>query len=414
MKLLSQFGLGMALIALAGCATNHSSASWARTGDPLVDGRTAITQGPPKDKVLWEYRTALEALRRGVYGEAKALLDDALLTVGSITANDRGAKRSRSYFSEEAKKTFRGEPYERVMAYYYRGLLYWMDGESDNARACFRSAQIQDSDTENREYASDFVLLDYLDGFATTKLAGDGSDAYNRAVAVSRSGAPPPPNAEGSDIFKRARAPGGSGNPPPAYNPKANTLFFLEFGHGPTKFAAGEYGEQLHIRTHQSQARSAVIKVAGQTIQVGPYDDLNFQATTRGGRVMDHILANKAVFKTATDTVGNAALIGGAIAVQNRRSQEAGLGLLAFGLVSKIVAASTTPAADVRCWDGLPQYLSFASLELPPGQHTATIEFLDAGGQILPAFTKTAAINVSAQRDTVVFVSDQSHTSTNL
>jgi hypothetical protein len=30
---------------------------------------------------------------------------------------------------------FIGEPYERAMAYYYRGLLYWRDGEIDNARA---------------------------------------------------------------------------------------------------------------------------------------------------------------------------------------------------------------------------------------------------------------------------------------
>ena len=48
-------------------------------------------------------------------------------------------------------------------------------------------------------------------------------------------------------------------------------------------------------------------------LPVAPCDDVNFQATTRGGRVMDHVLANKAVFKSATDTAGDAAIISGAI-----------------------------------------------------------------------------------------------------
>ena len=44
-------------------------------------------------------------------------------------AADKSARKARGYFHEESSKGFRGEPYERVMAYYYRGILYWMDGE---------------------------------------------------------------------------------------------------------------------------------------------------------------------------------------------------------------------------------------------------------------------------------------------
>ncbi|MBM3833260.1 MAG: hypothetical protein FJ403_08305 [Verrucomicrobia bacterium] len=387
MKLFRVIAFTLSVATFAGCASTKSSKTWSATGDPVVDGRSVISHGPPKDRVLWQYRTALAALRRGQYGEAKSLLDDALLTIGGIQGKDKEAKRSRGYFSEESRKTFRGEPYERVMAYYYRGILYWMDGEPDNARACFRSAQLQDSDTENKDYSSDYVLLDYLDGLATAKLAGDGSDALKRAQAVSKAGTLP------------------------ACNAKANALFFLEFGTGPTKYATGEYDEQLRFRAGQSVVRSARIKIGDQTISVGPCDDLNFQATTRGGRVMDHVLANKAVFKTTTDTLGNAALLTGAVVASNRNTQEAGLGLLAFGLVSKIVSAATTPSADTRSWNGLPQFLSFTAAELPPGSHTATVEFLDARGQVLSTLTKTANINVASTRDTVVFVSDQSHTS---
>jgi hypothetical protein len=391
MKLLRFAGPFFLTLAVGGCASSRSSSSSSlppSTGDAVLDGKTAISQGPAKDKVLWEYRTAAAALRRGQYGEAKSLLDDALLTVGGVTIGDKDAKKARGYFHEESRKTFHGEPYERVMAYFYRGVLYWMDGEPDNARACFRNGEVQDSDTQNKEYAGDYVLLDYLDGLITAKLAGDGTDALKRAQSSSKSAALPP------------------------YDPHANALFFIEFGQGPTKYATGEYGQELRFHTIQSAVRAAQIKIGDQTIRVNPYDDLNFQATTRGGRVMDHVLANKAVFKSATDAAGTAALIGGVVVAQNRNTTEAGLGLVAAGLLTKIVSAATTPAADTRSWDNLPQYLGFAALSLPLGEQVATVEFLDSVGMVIPRLTKTVNLSVAAPpRDTVIFVSELSSTS---
>ena len=139
-----------AWVLFSGCATTSHAPAPHLTGDPLVDGPNAIQSGPAKDKVLWQYRTATAAMWRGQYGEAKRFLDEALARIGGVIGTDSGAKKSRGYFSAEAKKTFLGEPYERVMAYFFRGILYWMDGEPDNARACFRSAQVQDSDTAKR------------------------------------------------------------------------------------------------------------------------------------------------------------------------------------------------------------------------------------------------------------------------
>ena len=129
---------------------------------------------------------------------------------------------------------------------------------------------------------------------------------------------------------------------------------------------------------------------------------------------MDHILGNKAVFKSATDTAGNVALIGGlttAVVSGNRTAQEVGLGIAAAGLVSKIISAATIPAADVRSWDNLPHYLSFACVPLPPGQRVATVQFLDPGGRVLPGLTKTVTLNItSTNQDKVAFVSDTSIT----
>ncbi len=377
-----------AFLLLSGCATTPKH-QVAMTGNIMVDGPNMIADGPPKDKVLWQYRTAAAAMRQGQFDVAKPLLDDALLTLGGVYGKDAEARKARGYFSREARKTFIGEPYERAMAYFYRGVIYWMDGEPDNARACFRSAEFEDSDAENEDYAGDWVLPEYLDGLASTKLGNDGADALKRARA----------NAKNINL--------------PDYNLKANVLFIVEFGPGPLKYATGEYDQELRIRTRSSPLVSARIKTGAIDLAVAPCDDVNFQATTRGGRVMDHVLGKKAAFKSATGTAGDVALIGGlatAAASNNRTTQNVGLGIALAGLISKGISAATTPEADTRTWDNLPQFISFAAVQLPPGEPVVTVEFLDAAGRADTKLTKTLTVTIAADRDKVVFVSDTSTT----
>jgi hypothetical protein len=393
-----------AALLLTSCATTQIAPYVPLTGDALIDGNAHLAVALPKDKALWEYRVAATALRRGLFEEARAKLDDAL---GLVAANygsvNSEAAKSRRMFRNESDKPFVGEPYERAMASYYRGIVYWSVGEPDNARALLRSAQLFDSDTADKTYAGDYVLFDYLDGYASEKLGGDGSDALARSRA-------------------NAKAQGRA--TPPDYDRKANVLIFAEFGHGPRKYAGGEYGEQLRFVTDQSRARSAVLEVDGRTVKLPAYDDLNFQATTRGGRLMDHVLGNKAVFKGNANTVGDVALTGAAVAASstrhsngtyNRDAANVALGLAAVGLISKIASSATTPDADTRTWDNLPQYLSFAALRLPPGEYPATITFLDGSGRpVSSTATRQITITVpapdasigAAPQDTVIFLSE--------
>lgn len=379
------------LLVLAGCATSPRT-SIVYTGDPVIDGNAELAAARPQDRVMWNYRIAVAAMRAGNFEEAKARLDDAILSMGGLINNSADAARARGMFSGENAKIFIGEPYERVMAYYYRGILYWRDGQPDNARACFRTAQFIDGDAETAAYKSDYVLLDYLDGLASEKLAADGADALKRAEA----------SAQGRAL--------------PKYDPEANVVVFAEFGTGPRKYAGGEFGEQLRFMIADSPAHSAALTVAGRTVALPAYDDLSFQATTRGGRVMDHILGNKAVFKRNADAVGDVALIGGVIAADNMRryngsknhdAETAAIALGAIGLISKIASAATTPKSDTRMWNNLPQRLSFAALRLPVGQHAAKLDFFDAGGGRLPSLTQDVTVVVDdTVRDTVVFLSE--------
>jgi tetratricopeptide (TPR) repeat protein len=373
---------------------NDAVAAARATGGGGTDADRRVPTVAERDRVLFDYRYAASALRAGDYEEAKVRLDDAIARIGGIIANDADAKRARSLFSAESTKTFIGEPYERVMAYYYRGILYWRDGQPDNARACFRSGQVIDSDPEHENYDADYVLLDYLDGLASAKLLGDGSDAYARAQAHAGPSVALPP-----------------------YNPAANVLVFAEYGYGPRKYAAGEYGEMLRFYTDDSPSRSARLVLEGgrKIIPLPVYDDLGYQATTRGGRVMDHILGNKAYFKTGANIAGDVALAGAVIAQdQGRRRERQGkdgddanmtaVGLGILGVIGKVASAATQTNADIRQWNNLPQRLSFAAIKLPPGRHEGRIEFLDRDGSVLEQRTQRVSISVGADdRDTVVF-----------
>ena len=351
-------------------------------GDLVAAGHRQIAKAAAHDKNRWRLITAVHALKLGRHDEARALLATAMPSAGQILKANARTRLAQSLFSPENVKGFHGESHERAMGWFYRGMFYWMDGEPDNARACFRTAQLMDALAAQPEHRADWVLLDYLDGFITAKLGRDGNDARTRAQA----------NAGDTAL--------------PDYNTKANVMVFLQFGFGPMKKTGGDVGEKIVYDGGHSQARSARITVAGQTLIAPVFDNLTFQASTRGDRAMDAILANKAAIKKTGDLVGDIGVTAGAILASQPKTEDVGVALLGAGLVGKIIGGSAEPRADTRTWTNLPQHLSFAALQLPVGTHTVTIEFLDANGIALPDRQKNVSVTVQTGRDMVVFVAD--------
>lgn len=366
------------LAAASGVISQAQGAS--APADPVTAGKKAISRASEKDKVLLGYKTALTALRIGQYEDAKKLLDDAFLRLGKHYSADKG------YSENAAKKTFLGEPYERVMASYYRGILSWMDGDLENARQCFKNGQAQDLSGEENGTQSDYALLHYLEGLAVLKLGGNPAEMLQRA----------------KDSAKLSF--------PLEYEKEANVLFFVEFGRGPTKVAAGEYKEQLRFNPGSSQSSKASITISNLNLALGPYDDLTYQATTRSGRVVEYVDQGKAVFKTVTGVTGVAAMGTGAALMTSHHTAGAGAVTLGVGALVTIasIATDTHPKADVRCWDTLPQYLSFAALRAAPGTYTARIDFIGDGDLPVAGQSKQITFTVTdPQKDIVIFLSDQ-------
>ncbi|MFL2903617.1 MAG: hypothetical protein ACJZ8W_01215 [Limisphaerales bacterium] len=368
---------------MTACQTPDIQPAPEYSDDLVVEGKRLIAQAPRQDKNLWRLRVGLVALKQNQPNDAKALFEAAMPAAGQILQADASTRMAQSLFSPENVKGFHGEPYERAMGWFYRGLIYWMDGEPANARACFRTAQLMDALAEKHEHRADWVMLDYLDGFITAKLGKDGSAALRRAREHA-----------GAIAL-------------PDYNPAANTLLVLQTGFGPVKKSGGDVGEALVYDGGHSDVAQIRITVAGQTVTAPIFDNLTVQASTRGSRAMDLVLARKATVKKVGDTIGDVGTVPGVVLVDYEDTRDAGLALLGVGLVGKFIGNSVEPRADTRTWNNLPQHLSFVALNLPVGEHPATVEFIDATGAALPDRQKSVLLTVQAGRDTVLLVADR-------
>jgi len=282
----------------------------------------------------------LAAMEQGRYAIAAKALDQAIMRVESIYAGDENASKARSTFNAEKVKDFKGEPYERSMLYFYRGLLYVKEGDLQNARAAFLAADRHDtlSAAEDTAFAGDFGMMKYLAGWAS----------YCDGDAL-----------RGEQLVSEAKAADNSIAALPS--PPRNHLVLIDTGPAPVKWGDGQYRQILKLQAGTGSDDGLTLHSGERTLDAfATLGNVTYQATTRGGREVDGILAGKAQFKDTAGTVGNVALNAGAqlaavgAMTGNRDMSGAGLVGLLIGVVAKAAEASANPAADVRAWTSLP------------------------------------------------------------
>lgn len=333
----------------------------------------ALAQGQ-RNRVLNDMRLGLATMEMGQTTLAEQLFDDALGQIETVYADNPEASKARGLFTAELTKDFKGEPYERAMAYYYRGLLYLKGGDYDNARASFKGGFLQDSFAEEDQNRADFGLLQFLQGWA--------SRCRGNTVTAE-------------DDFKEFRAINADF---PLPGKDDNTLVVAETGSAPIKYGVAETASdvprflKMRRASATESARLTVTDKLSRQVQMPLLENIYFQAATRGGRQFDSVLAGKAQFKSATDTVGNAALIGAAAATavaanqQNKERQRdtaiAAATLLLVGLAAKSVAAATEAEADTRYWDNLPDRVHAITLPLPDSVGSLSVDFLANDGSV--------------------------------
>lgn len=364
-----------ASIALAGCETmgvmgdpqtTESARAFAEQHDQrLRPFLVSLYVGGEWNAVLSFEQLGLAAMELGYFRLAANSFDEAITRVEAIYADDPNAAKARSVFNEERVKDFKGEPYERAMLYYYRGLLYAHEGDYQNARAAFLAADRHDtlSSAEDEAFAGDFGMMKYLAGWASycDDDPGRGQQLVSEAKAAD----------------SRIRV---------LPDKPAAHLALVDTGPAPVKYGAGKYSELLKFQSGgEYDANVRIVGADGVSTNEPflPIGDLTYQASTRGGREVDAILAGKATFKDAAGAVSNAAMAVGStmtmlgVSSGDNNMANAGLAGMLFSLVAAAAEASATPAADTRAWQSLPAAVLLAPA---PGQTgTWQIETANAG-----------------------------------
>lgn len=396
-KAVSLTRLGLALGAvclLASCASGPKPAS---VQEIDAANRKAVTDGVPealrhmyvdlltdgeRQYVLNAMKLGLAAERTGYSDLAKRVFDQAIKRELALQEGAEQAERSKSKFVPDEEKWFKGEAYERSALYIYRGLLYAADSDWGNAAACAKRAQVEDIASKEQD-SGDWYSAEWLLAFASLKQndPGTANDALARAAKF--------PNRQGDVI------------PPHADD---NVIIVAEAGQAPVKLGTGEYQEKLTFVQGECKTTKFEVDVPSAPAAVtAAADSLYVQATTRGPRKLDYILNGKAEFKSATDMAGNAAIVAGAataLTSDNNTQSFVGAGLVAAGIITKVVSASTHPAADVRSWDNLPNSIYLYSFKCPVGTTNVTLKAFGAGGKILKE--ETLPIVIKPQQNITV------------
>lgn len=321
----------------------------------------------PQNRTLHLMRAGVAAMDLGERAIAKEVFDEVLGRIEVVYANDPDARKARSKWFDEGRKTFIGEPYERTMAYYYRGILHLQDGEYDTARACFRSGMLQDAFAEDKQNRCDFALMSFLDGWCSQRLGNldKANEAYDEAELLLAARG-------GTETFKR---PG----------PDDNILVVADTGEAPRKEAGGEGRRTLfYAQGAGTSDRIVTVNLTGQPVQLLAIEDIYRQATTRGGRAVDEVLGKKFRTKQRLDDGGSITMeVGKTIGLfaaygvlwttiirstgGGQNAQQAQLiaiivlagavAIIAAGYGIKAISNKIRTKADAREWNNLPDFV---------------------------------------------------------
>jgi tetratricopeptide (TPR) repeat protein len=299
---------------------------------------------------------ALAAMELGQHELAELALDQSTARIVRVYSNDANAEKARSLWSAEEVKDFKGEPYERSMAFLYRGLLYLREGDFQNARATFLQADLQNALGQTEKYDRSFALPIYLAAWASA-CDGDTTRAEDLQAQAFKVGADP--------YFKQA------GKTWPRH------LTLMARGIGPEKVTLGDTKSILSflpqpdargefVAMYEPALKPSVSAVAG---------NLDWLALTRGGRPIQGILDGKASFKQTTGSIAEAGTQVASALYQSlgqlgpdklsvaKSMASLGVGAQLLGSVAGLASRRTNAEADTRYWGSLPKYIQLEAVQ---------------------------------------------------
>lgn len=389
------------------------------------------------DIALWSNQLGSVYLTQGKLKEAKDAFMEAYVLMNNLTAFKNLELQSVGLTGSEITKGYKGDPYEKVFNSFYVGMLLYAENDLENALAAFKNGILADSDVAAKLYKSDVALM-YLmatrvellqknqsmadDFFKQAVEAFYVSHPDNRTLVSQKQNLLDDLEKKQKDLeTKTAKAniklekeitalkveiakletdikltedkilennrKINIDNLKNFINSNNNTLICIETGRGPLKYQTGTYGEKaiFTIKAYPAVGFSITIDNFIQ-IRAASFlnqNDIFYQASTRGGRVMDGILKGKAEFKKTTADVADV------LSTMSQVYDPYGVFAL-LSLTTGAVSNATNPYADARHWSLLPAEIQIVPLHLNPGTHKLQIDAYDSTGKVI----ESSKINV--------------------
>ena len=286
-------------------------------------------------------------------------------------------EKAQSVWHGEVNKVFKGDSYERAALYTLMALSYIEKGNYEDAVRSVKNGLLIDADSNSADALDDFAILHYLGYFASLKMQEqEKAQEYVSAMkkAMEKRGFKYSEDKETlplTDCFGRSLA-----------QKSPNVLLVVWAGAPPSVVCSGQYNELRSIirGNNTFDAMSAAVDVMAPFFVPNNLGDIEYQATTRGGRLMDNVLADKAAAKETMEISRNILLVAAPVlcmtGLRLLGTPPVGLSLLGAGIgcyvlggTVHLIGSAMNPAADARYWRNLPAQFYIVPLTLPPGKH---------------------------------------------
>jgi len=319
-------------------------------------------------------------------------------------------EKALSKFGKEEEKIYRGDPYEQATSLLLLSLLLLDKGDYDNALAALKTATLSDSDATENLYDSDYTLLNLLQA-KIHLLRGDRDNFIkHREMAVEnyrvthpdvrsifaerldkiallktspdkrkKDGAKATDSELKTQLFELdkkikhlSEAIDAKASLNAMYDGEYNTLIIIPTGRAPIKVRKGKDAQVVIFEGVNVDVPTPKIFIDGKNLNSTPITnvaDIEFQATTRGGRRMDAILKGKVAFRDTSVSIGKVLTESG-----GQVGGYAGITMQVIGLIAQGAGGAVTPEADIRCWKTLPKSYELYALNLPEGEHKIHFE----------------------------------------
>jgi tetratricopeptide (TPR) repeat protein len=364
------------LVCMGGCAANHAQENAERAVSDYFAGNYVRAQDrlrdpakkPDENFVLNNVRLGSAALVDYDLDTAEDAFLRAYEVINSVGVNDGGRSLGAALVSENLK-VWKGEPYERAMANFYLGLIYYMRRDYGNARGAFENALFklrdyadkQDVKDNYSEQESNFTIALMMLGKAYQRLGRNDLAQAN---------------------FDRARElrPDMAAMVDPERNATSNLLLVVEYGYGPRKVTDGD-GAIVGFSPTPDDAGlipPPQVVIDGRPMDLSGLDrapiDLLAMAQDRRWQDIDTIRAVKS-------GLGTGLIAGGAITtIYGADRRDAGTALAGIALMGAGALLKLSSHADVRQWEMLPRTVFILPLRVPPGRHDVSVFFPQSAG----------------------------------